>query len=159
MIEHNYQQSSTSSNPLPSQSITTSKPSNGLTIDDFDLNDLHEIFSSDKKQLKQIPQTSLAVEPQHTQKPQNESSSAMDLQLDHFDFDFNEAAHIEKSFDPLKFLNEMTGGTARDSPEPGFNQAELEPVQVTINTFKSFTFNFLVHTARLTATSSTPFVD
>lgn len=147
-FEHTYLPS-TSSNPHPSTTLTN-KPSNGLTIDDFDLNDINEIFLdkskqkvSTNKQPQIVPTTAIEsdLKPQiqtttlSNDSTQQKHANELNMDLDHlasnneFDFDFNETI-IEKSFDPLKFLNEMTVGTARDSPEPGFNQAELEPVQV-----------------------------
>lgn len=99
---------------------------------------------------------------QHNQQKHNDP----DKDLDHFasmlfntdfDFDFNKAAeHAEKSFDPLKFLmKEINGGPTRDSPEPAFSQAELEPVQVNIrNRLLGFYFYTSVYSTGLSATSS-----
>jgi hypothetical protein len=133
-------------------------------MEDFDLNALHEMLfdkSRQKEPAKQTivqhpaPQTSVS-NTQHLQKHHE-----TDKDLDHFasmmenagfDFDFNEAAeHAEKSFDPLKFLmNSMNAGPTRDSPEP--NQAELEPVQVTVKLI-FVQQSFLVHSTRFAAKS------
>jgi hypothetical protein len=128
--------------------LSTTKPSNGLVIDELDLNDIHEIFSDRHQQKPTSSRSSLP-----TQKQTNEP----DLDLDHlasmvsnneFDFDFNETAnHIEKSFDPFNFLKEMSGAD-RYTPEPTFNQAELEPVQVIFifPALKSISFSLLLPT-------------
>lgn len=79
---------------------------------------------------------SFQQQPSTSSKKSGHYSSDMDLEQfasimnnTEFDFDFNETTeHNEKSFDPLKFLlKEINGGA---TTELSFNQAELEPVQV-----------------------------